>query len=342
MFERIQNWFAHHRLWLNGLLVLLCALPLIFFLFTAHIVLSNFTAKQATQTADQLTNIAQTQLSEHFAASIQAGEAATHSMKSGALSDRDSIRKALRGICQSVPQVAFCSFHEPKGAAILIEPETREHLKAFAIRPSTDTHVSPLLDLPSSASGSIAVVLPILQSGGVQPAGFVSLWFTRATVVSWMQPPSLTATKYLLLVDQDFRSVAEGKVNASPGATDLRPYEPVRLALQGRSGSGIFRRGNQRFVVVYYPVAVAHWALLLELPMEEVRQALWRAEKPVAVLGGGFLIVAIGFGAIAAFLYLTMQRHELRLRQDVTIAAAARYQHLFDANPTPMWAYDLE
>src|SRR5204862_8089976 len=115
-----------------------------------------------------------------------------------------------------------------------------------------------------------------------------------------------------------FRSVAEDTVSALPGATDLSTYEPVRLALQGRSGSGIFRRRNQSFMVVYYPVAMAHWALLLELPMDEVRQALWRAEKPVAVLGGGFLIVAIGFGAIAAFLYLTMQRHELRLRQDVT------------------------
>ena len=89
MLERIQNWFAHHRLCLNGLLVLLCALPLILFLFIAHIVLSNFTAKQATQTADQLTNIAHTQLSEHFAASIQSAEAAVHNMKSGALSDRD-------------------------------------------------------------------------------------------------------------------------------------------------------------------------------------------------------------------------------------------------------------
>jgi two-component system cell cycle sensor histidine kinase/response regulator CckA len=342
MFERIQNWFAHHRLWLNGLLVLLCALPLILFLFTAHIVLSNFTSKQATQTADQLTNIAHRQLAEHFAASIQSGEAATHSMKSAALSDRDVIRKELRGVCQSVSQVAFCGFHEPKGTAILIEPEIHEDLKAFTIHPSTDAYVSPLVDLPSSASGSIAVVLPILQSGRAQPAGFVSLWFRRATVASWMQPPSLTATKYLLLVDQDFHSVAEGTVSAVPGTTDLSAYEPVRLALQGQSGSGTFRRRNQRFLVVYYPVAVAHWGLLLELPIDEVRQALWQAEKPVAVLGGGFLIIAIGFGAIAGFLYLKMQRHEHRLRQDVKIAAAARYQHLFDANPTPMWTYDLE
>jgi len=64
------------------------------FLVTAHVVLSNFTTKQATQTADQLTNIARTQLSEHFAASLQSGQAATHSMKSGALSDRDIIRKS--------------------------------------------------------------------------------------------------------------------------------------------------------------------------------------------------------------------------------------------------------
>jgi len=342
MLERIQNWFSHHRLCLNGLLVLLCALPLILFLFTAHIVLSKFTARQATQTADQLTNIAHTQLSEHFAASIQSAEAAARNMKSGALSDRDISRKALRDICQSVPQVAFCSFHEPNGSATLIDPEMHEDLKSFTIRPGTGAYVSPLFDLPSGTSGSIAVVLPILQPGGVQIAGFVSLWFARTTVVSWMQPPSLTATKYLLLVDQDFRSVAEGTVSALPGATELSAYEPVRLALQGRSGSGTFRRGNHGFVVVYYPVAVAHWALLLEIPTDEVRQALWQAEKPVAVLGGGFLIIAIGFGAIAAVLYMKMQRHEHRLRQDVTIAAAARYQHLFDANPTPMWTYDLE
>ena len=342
MFERIQNWFAPHRLWLNVFLVLLCALPLILFLFTSHIILSNFTAKQVTQTADQLTNIAHTQLSEHFAASIQSGEAAIHSMKPGALSDRDIIRKALRGVCQSVPQVAFCSFHEPSGTATLIEPEIHEDLKALTIRPSTDAYVSSLLHLPSDTSGFIAVVLPILQSGRVQPSGFISLWFTRTTVVSWMQPPSLTATKYLLLVDQDFRSVTEGAVSALPGAADLSAYEPVRLALQGQSGSGSFHRGNQRFMVVYYPVAVAHWALLLELPVEEVRQALWQAEKPVALLGGGFLIIAIGFGAIAAALYLKMQRREHRLQQDFATAAAARYQHLFDANPTPMWTYDLE
>src|SRR5258708_23200067 len=326
MFERIQNWFAHHGLWLNGLLVLLCALPLILFLLTAHIVLSNFTAKQATQTADQLTNIARTQLSEHFAASLQSGQAATHSMKSDALSDRDIIRKELRRICQSVPQVAFCSFHESKGAAILTEPEIHEDLKAFTIRPSTEAYVSPLLDLPSSVSGSIAVVLPILQSGRVQPAGFVSLWFTRTTVVSWMQPPSLTATKYLLLVDQDFRSVAEGTVSASPSAADLSAYDPVQLALQGRTGSGTFRRGNQRFLVVYYPVAVAHWALLLEIPIDEVRHALLQAGKALAVLGGGVLIIAIGFGAVAAFLYFKMQRQGHRLLQGVKHAAGDRIQ----------------
>lgn len=342
MFERIQNWFAHHRLWLNGLLVLLCALPLILFFFTAHIVLSNFTAKQASQTADQLIVIAGTQLAEHFAASIQSGEAATRGMTFGALSGRDIIRKELRGACQSVPQVAFCSFHDAQGVAILIEPEIHEDLKAFTIRPSSDAYVSPLLNLPSSTSGSIAVVLPIRQSGRAQPEGFVSVWFRRSTVVSWMQPPSLTATKYLLLVDQDFRPVAEPTASTLPGAIDMRAYEPVRLASQGQSGSGIFRRGNQRFLVVYYPVAVARWALLLELPLNEVRQALWQAEKPVAVLGGGFLIVAIGFGALAGVLYFKMQRHEHRLRQDVTIAAAARYQQLFDANPTPMWTYDLE
>ena len=342
MFERIQNWFAHHRLWLNALLVLLCALPLILFFFTAHFVLSNFTAKQATQTADQLTNIAQTQLSEHFAATIRSGEAAVHGMKSGAPSDRDIIRRELRDTCQSVPQVAFCSFHEAQGAAILIEPEVHEDLKAFTIRPRADAYVSPLLDLPSGTSGSVAVVLPIRPSGRAQPEGFVSLWFRRSTVVSWMQPPSLTATKYLLLVDQDLRPVAEPTASALPAAIDLSAYAPVRLAMQGRSGSGIFRRGNQRFLVVYHPVAVAHWALLLELPTDEVRQALWQAEKPVAVLGGGFLMIAIGFGALAAVLYFKMQAHEHRLRQDLTIAAAARYQQLFDANPTPMWTHDLE
>ena len=342
MFERIQNWFAHHRLWLNGLLVLLCALPLILFFFTAHFVLSNFTAKQATQTADQLTNIAQTQLSEHLAATIRSGEAAVHGMKSGALSDRDIIRKELRGVCQSVPQVAYCALHEAKGTAILIEPEIHEDVEAFRIRPSSDAYVSSLLNLPSGTSGSIAVVLPIRQSGRAQPEGFVSLWFRRSTVVSWMQPPSLTATKYLLLVDQEFRPVAEPAVSALLAAIDLSTYEPARLALQGRSGSGIFRRGNQRFLVVYHPVAVARWALLLELPTDDVRQALWQAEKPVAVLGGGFLMIAIGFGALAAVLYFKMQTHEHRLRQDLIIAAAARYQQLFDANPTPMWTYDLE
>lgn len=341
MLERIQDWLVHHRLWLNGLLVLLCALPLILFLFTAHIVLSNFTATQATQTADQLTTIAGTQISEHFAASMQAGEAATRDMKS-APSDPVILGKELRKICQSVPQVAFCGFHDAKGAAILTEPEIHEGLKAFTIRPGTDAYVSPLRDLPSSASGSIAVVLPIRQSGGVQPAGFVSLWFPRTTVANWMQPPSLTATKYLLLVDQNFRPVAEGTPSALPGAADLSAYEPARLALQARSGSGVFRRGNQRFLVVYHPVAAAHWALLLELPIDEVRQALWRAEKPVALLGGGFLLIAIGFGAIAAALYFKMQQQEYRLRQDVTAVAAARYQQLFDANPTPMWTYDLE
>jgi len=80
----------------------------------------------------------------------------------------------------------------------------------------------------------------------------------------------------------------------------------------------------------------------MELPIDEVRQSLWQAEKPVAVLGGGFLIIAIALARSQAFCILKMQRQEHRLRQDVKIAAAARYQHLFDANPTPMWTYDLE
>jgi len=62
-------------------------------------------------------------------------------MKSDALSHRDIIRKELRGICQSVPQVAFCTFHDPKGAAILIEPEIHEDLKHLRFRPSTDAYV---------------------------------------------------------------------------------------------------------------------------------------------------------------------------------------------------------
>jgi hypothetical protein len=83
---------------------------------------------------------------------------------------------------------------------------------------------------------------------------------TQQSLETWNGAAERVGHRIKLLVDQDYRSVAKGTVSALPGASDLSAYEPVRLALQGRSGSGNFRRGNQSFLVVYYNVA---WSTVL-------------------------------------------------------------------------------
>jgi len=88
---------------------------------------------------------------------------------------------------------------------------------------------------------------PFFNLAESNPLGSFRSGFRALTVASWMQPPSLTRRSTYSLVDQDFRSVAQGTVSASPSAADLSAYELSGLHCKDEPGREPFRRGNQGF-----------------------------------------------------------------------------------------------
>ena len=78
-----------------------------------------------------------------------------------------------------------------------------------------------------------------------------------------------------------------------------------RVSLNGRD-----------FVLAYAPIASLQWGVLIRVPGSLIRAALWEYEKNLGLIGLIIAVLALGGGAIVAFLYRKLRTSEDRyLRQ---------------------------
>lgn len=123
------------------------------------------------------------------------------------------------------------------------------------------------------------------------------------------------STAVLSLVDQS------GHVFGNPKASVARidrdqPISPelVEQVGKGARGSRLHRLNGRDMFVAYHPIESLHWGVLLEVPPEAIKKAIWDYEKNLVLLAVVVIAFAVGGGGFVANLYSQLKDSEQQTR----------------------------
>jgi PAS domain S-box-containing protein len=132
-----------------------------------------------------------------------------------------------------------------------------------------------------------------------------------------------SAMKWISIVDQN-GVVLAGAPLSPPGAVlDLSSHPEVKQVLAGKDGTEFLWLNGKRSLVTRHPLSSLGWGVLVEIPVTEIDNAIWKAEKPVALIGLLFIGFALVVGVAVASLYRRLRESEEQTRQIVTAAIDA-------------------
>jgi len=350
MFLRLQAWLSANRWHVYGLLVLLSVVPLLLFLYSADRLLRGYTTTTLSRQSRVANDLVARLLEEHlgdgegFVSNVAREPELVGAWRGG---DGAAMARFLRQACGLQRELAYCGIHAPNGAALASFPagsQTTVPAEWYGlIAQHPRVYVSPVYQ-PSFANREsfIAVVAPLPDAQG-KPAATLVAMYSQATIKHWLTQAIPSGLRWITVVDQ------KGKILLAPEAADgsrlpadAASFGPVRDALAGRDGSLTYVRDGGPLLVTYHPIPMMGWAVLVQVPSKELDKAIWQFEKPLALAGLVFVVVAIVFGNIGAWLYRLLHASEQRLRRDLVEESERKYRQLFDLNPQPMWVYDFE
>lgn len=150
------------------------------------------------------------------------------------------------------------------------------------------------------------------------PSGFVVGIYGLDAVKDWLQGVPESTTKWVSIVDQNGTQLFGPDLTDSGPLRDLAGQEDVRRVLAGGGGAELVWREGRQSVVSRHRLPSCGWGLLVRIPVTEIDKAIWKVERPVALLGFLFLLVAAGIGSVIAGLHRKLRESEERIRQIVT------------------------
>src|SRR5581483_628765 len=349
MLNGTNQWLAARRWRIYAALVLLAVLPLLLFLYSADRFLRKYTndslTRQSHVAGDAVARILLEYLAsgEAFLSSVAAEPGFNVAAGRG---DTKAMSGSLGQACRLQPDFTYCAVYDAQGRLLVAYPAgvradaaTPVWFPAFARSQRAQisgVHPSPL----GKGEPVLAAVVPIFDAHG-RPLGALAGYYRLSAIQGWLKRWTPSGTRWITVVDQHRQAVAEPG-DAARVRPDVKDFPAVARALAGNRGSAFYDRGGVRSLVVHQPIPALHWAVLIQLPVDEVNQALWKFEKPLALAALAFIGLAALFGYAGAFLYRKLRKSELRLRLDLMARSERRYRQLFDTNPQPMWVYDLE
>lgn len=116
----------------------------------------------------------------------------------------------------------------------------------------------------------IALAIPIKFEDGT-PAGILVLQIKAETLSQWIKPVEVGKTGFVYFVDSRGHSAGHPKFPDEGPIGDFSAFAPVKKALRGLGGAGIFYNpidGEER-LVSYMPVAGYHWASIVTQSKDE-------------------------------------------------------------------------
>ena len=68
-----------------------------------------------------------------------------------------------------------------------------------------------------------------------------------------------------------------------------------------------------------HPLSSLGWGVLVEIPMEEIDKAIWKAERPLGLIGLLFLALALAIGSAGVLLYSRLRESREHVRTQNTL-----------------------
>ncbi|HZU23422.1 MAG TPA: sensor histidine kinase, partial [Terriglobales bacterium] len=177
-------------------------------------------------------------------------------------------------------------------------------------------YISPVFRSPRPGNPLVIAVAVPLFSGG-NPTGILisaeTLDQVTSPVYSLVGPQSY---RHLAFVDQ--QGQVFGKPDSSP-VTLLNVDRDALAALQkDRPGTGrVMRMGGEQSIAAYSPIASLNWGVLIQAPVAAVGPAVWVYEKRLAILAAVIVVLALGAGALIAYLYRRLRESEQLYLQQI-------------------------
>jgi len=168
---------------------------------------------------------------------------------------------------------------------------------------------------------AVTVAVPIMN--GQQISGVLTATYDLDTIKSWLTGMSLSATKWISVVDQDgFMVVAPG--SSPPNLSrDVSAHQNVKKVMAGQGGTEFLWQDGKRLLASRHPISSLGWGVLVEIPTEEIDKAFWKAERPLGLAGLLFLVLALAIGSAGVLLYRRLRESREHVRQIVTTATDA-------------------
>ncbi len=315
---KIVTWMSKGRLRLYSFLMLLMVLPITFFAYSVDGVLKDRAEKNAVTESNEIVRVSAALVEEHF------GESTTllQSVAERRVFRQAVTRKDLGAIAGDLeeagrlrPDFAFISLYDLDGTMRAIYPpqpallnqrfEYRDWYKGVSV--SWRPYISEVYQTAIPPHPLVvAISIPVTDDTG-KPVAILMAPFTLNTMSRQLVEAQPEVGWTISLVDHNARLSARPNIDSLASAVDLSGYEPVKKALAGNSGHGIFARNGKMFFVRYEPVKQYGWGILVEQPLTALHQSYWAVQRRVWSLGVVFLALGLGVSVFVGSLYSELQ-----------------------------------
>jgi PAS domain S-box-containing protein len=331
MLKQPARWRLLRRWYLPAMWILCSALPLLLFLYSADRMLRRTVAGSLLQQGGPAADLAAKIIEERAAdarAFLQAIVANPDMDDAWQQLDINRLAAHLRQAHELRRDVAFWAIYDKDGFfkagyPLSRDETTRNVASAAWFRSVMQQHATYVSGASSTLPAHELAITMAAPLGQGKATGVLAATFTLKTLKSWLTAMSLSATKWISIVDQNGFMVVPADLDPSTVPHDVSASEEVKKVIAGQAGTEFVWQAGKRGLVTRHPLPSLGWGVLLEIPAAEIDKAIWKFEKPLAVLGVIFAILAIAVGSAFAWLYRRLRGSQEYIRRIITSATDA-------------------
>lgn len=306
-------------------------LPLLLFLYASHWLLRKITINNLLDQSGKAAAIAGKTIENSLEATRTSLESLANDPDIVGLwtrGDMAHLEERLREAGHLKPQTVFWGIYDAKGFLRVGYPgpgleADKSYASANWFTAAIGTGKTQVSTGSSAAGKNVGYAITLAAPLACGRCGVLTATYTLQSLKDWLTPMDVGATNWISIVDRN------GVVLVAPGRDpssylrDESQHEAVRLALQGKSGTGFFWQDGKRVLVSRHPLSSLGWAVLVEIPLEAVNQELWSYERPLGLLGLFFDALALVIGSVIALLYRRLKQSREHVQQILTASQDA-------------------
>jgi PAS domain S-box-containing protein len=163
-----------------------------------------------------------------------------------------------------------------------------------------------------------AFVITVAAPLACGQCGVLTTNYTPQTIRTWLVPMQMGATNWISVVDRNGIIVVAPDRDPSAYLRDVSAHESVKKAILGQSGTDFVWQDGKQMVVSRHPLSSLGWAVLVEIPLDEIDKELWKYERPVGLLTLLVYSIALVIAGTVAVLYRRLRDSREHVQQILT------------------------